>query len=169
VVYWNIIERKRIRLVVCTKWEHTLQIQKDEWKEIFRNVSVVKESKLRTFQYKIIYNLTPCRLYLKRIGKADSDRCPECGELDEITHYFGECRSLQPFWQNLANWWAEISQSRIEIDIRVIMFGGMSGDKLRDELNVCLIIAKWHVHKEKMAGNKPCFYKFYVNSNTILL
>jgi hypothetical protein len=123
-------------------------------------VLVVKETKLRTFQYKTIYNLTPCALYLKRIGKADSDKCPDCGELDEIIHYFGECSFLQTFWQSFANWWAEISQSRIEIDARVIMFGDVSKGKLSDEMNACLIIAKWHIYKEKLAGNKPFFYKF---------
>ena len=160
LVYWSIIERKKISPVVCAKWEQALAINKDEWTKIFLNMLVVRETKLRTFQYKVIYNLIPCGLYLNRIGRADSDKCPECGELDEITHYFAECRQLQTFWQSFANWWAEISQSRIEIDTRVIMFGDMSRSKLCDEYNVCIIVAKWHIYKEKLAGNKPFFYKF---------
>jgi hypothetical protein len=104
--------------------------------------------------------LIPCGLYLRRIGKADSDKCPECGKLDDIRHYFAECRSLQTFWQSFASWWAEICQSRTELDTRTIMFGDMSMNNLCEEFNVCLIVAKWHVHKERLAGNKPFFYKF---------
>ena len=71
-----------------------------------------------------------------------------------------ETTNLQTFWQSFANWWAEISQSRVEIDTRVIMFGEVGRSKLSEEFNVCLIVAKWHVYKEKLAGNRPFFYKF---------
>jgi hypothetical protein len=40
------------------------------------------------------------------------------------------------------------------------MFGEATGVKLRNELNICLIVAKWHIYKEKLSGNSPCFYKF---------
>jgi hypothetical protein len=159
-VYWCIIDKIKIEPVVFAKWERELQIGHDEWKEIFRNGLVVKETKLRTFQYKVIYNLIPCGLYLKRIEKAENDKCPFCGKLDDIIHYFGDCHELQSFWQSFASWWAGISHRIVELDLRTIMFGGIEGMKLRNEFNICLIVAKWHIYKEKLSGSLPFFYKF---------
>jgi hypothetical protein len=83
----------------------------------------IKETKLKAFQYKILYFLIPCNLYLRRIGKSATDKCDKCGNLDDIKHYLAGCPETEQIWSQLSRWWSEMVGKELTITERDIMLG----------------------------------------------
>jgi hypothetical protein len=106
-IYWSFIKNKQVKPIICHQMERTLDITEDQWKEIFMVSKQVQDTKIRTFQYKILYNLIPCNLYLKRIQRSDTDKCFICNKLDDIIHYMYECPEVNAFWNSFQNWWQD--------------------------------------------------------------
>jgi hypothetical protein len=157
-VYWELIKKIQIPHVTKEKWEQELSIDSRNWAFFFRITRLIKDTKIRTFQYKLIFNLIPCNLYLFRIGKNNSYRCSYCNNIDNITHYFFECEGTRRFWLSFENWWNKMNNETIKIDMLTALFGLKNLKK--DSLNGCLQLARWYIHTDKLNLNEPFFYKF---------
>jgi hypothetical protein len=116
-IYWILINEKRINPIIMDKYKQELGIQKDQWEKIFTTPKVIRDTKIRTFQYKLLYVLTPCNLYLKRIEKSETDRCNWCHEIDDTAHFFAECIMLNSFWNSFALWFAEMTNKPITVTL----------------------------------------------------
>ena len=68
--------------------------------DIFRVKLVnIKELKLREFNFKVIYNILPCNVNLKRWGKKDYDVCDVCQESQTVKHLLFDCQYVKPLWK----------------------------------------------------------------------
>jgi hypothetical protein len=88
MAYWKLIEKIQIPHVTKAAWEDQLNVDKNEWKYVFNIPLVIRDAKIRTFQYKLIMNLIPCNQYLFRIKRHDTNICNYCPAVDNMTHYF---------------------------------------------------------------------------------
>ena len=69
---------------------------------------VTKETKLISFQYKIIHNILPCRSSLFRACLVDDDICSLCKlEKQTLGHMLYNCSESLHFWENFTHWWEE--------------------------------------------------------------
>jgi hypothetical protein len=74
-VYRKIVQKIQLPHVTKIKWETELKIHTDSWPLYLQIPLVIRDTKIRSFQYKLIMNLIPCNLYLYRIGKVNSYNC----------------------------------------------------------------------------------------------
>ena len=59
--------KKQTKPIAALKWCEEYNIPDEDWTTIYKRLTDEKDSKMKAFQYKIINNLIPCTLYLKRI------------------------------------------------------------------------------------------------------
>jgi hypothetical protein len=52
-VYWKIVKNKQLPHVTKVKWEQELNIHPDSWSYIFQNSLLIRDTKIRSFQYKL--------------------------------------------------------------------------------------------------------------------
>ena len=72
----------------------------DLWEHIFSNVyQCCRESKLQTFQYKIINRIITCREKLFQWKIVESSKCPFCDHVDNISHFFVLCKNTDVLWR----------------------------------------------------------------------
>jgi hypothetical protein len=121
---------------------------------------VVSNTKIRAFQYKLLYNLIPCNAYLKKIKKSETDKCNWCQETDDTAHYFARCRSLTPFWNSLATWCQNLLEEEINFTVEDVLVGILEKDPKYNVINAILILAKWRIYKDKLSCTETFFYKF---------
>jgi hypothetical protein len=159
-VYWKLIKQIQIPHVTKIKWESELNIDPEKWENIFYNSFKIRDTKIRSFQYKILLNLVPCNLYLYRIGKTNSDKCNSCNILDDQIHYFYECEEVQLFWKSFCNWWNNMMNDRLVIDKTIAIIGKIERNKKKDQLNALLQLARWYIYTEKLNYQNPFLYKF---------
>jgi hypothetical protein len=160
IVYWKMINKIKIPHVTKEKWENELNIQEGCWKQIFNIPMLIRDTKIRAFQYKVIMNLIPCNLYLFRIGKQDTDTCNYCHKIDNITHFFCDCPNTKQFWLGLQNWWNTMKDESITLTKQTVLMGDFSAKTGLEQQNAIIQLARWYIYCEKMNLQEPFFYRF---------
>jgi hypothetical protein len=159
-LYWILVRKKQIKPIFMDKLQQELGIAEDEWETILKMPKCITHTKIQTFQYKLLFNLLPCNLYLNRIQKCDSNKCRECNRLDDSAHYLFECPRVVPFWNSFMDWWNAMTNGATYLDKRSAITGFVGKDPKIQTLNACLLLAKWHIYKCNLSESQPFFYKF---------
>jgi hypothetical protein len=159
-LYWILVRNKQIKPIFMDKLQQELGIEEDEWGTILTIPKNIIHTKIQAFQYKLLFSLLPCNLYINRIKKSDTDRCHHCNKLDDTAHYLFECPRVVPFWNAFMNWWNTMTVSATYLDKRSAITGFVGKDPSFDTLNACLLLAKWHIFKCNLKESKPFFYNF---------
>ena len=157
-LYWLLVQNLQVKPIIVESTGKKFNIAEEEWKIIFKTMLIIKDTKIRTFQYKILYNIIPCNLYLYKINRNNSDKCEQCQEIDDLGHYFYECQSTKTFWNSFTKWWQTMTNEHIIIDKKTCLFGTL--DIKNNTLNACIILAKWHIYKMKLNQSQTFFYKY---------
>jgi hypothetical protein len=161
MIYWKMINKIKMPHVTKEKWEHEINIQEGNWKNIFSIPQLIRETKIRSFQYKLIMNLTPCNLYLHRIGKHDTHNCNYCQEMDDIIHFFCDCPNTKLFWLTFQNWWNTMQDEHITLNKEIVLMGDTTtSNNHLNKLNACIQLARWYIYCEKLNLQEPFFYRF---------
>ena len=160
-IYWTFVNKIQEEPIIINKLSQTLKIENTQWEKVFTISKVIKNTKIRTFQYKILFNLIPCNLYLQRINKSNTDKCTFCSKLDDISHYFWGCKQMQNFWNSFKRWWETIFESKLpEWNEKAIMIGILENTDKYQNLNACILLAKWYIYKTKLGQKDIFFYRF---------
>jgi hypothetical protein len=159
-LYWILVTNKQIKPNITeTKW-NGLELTGEQWKEIFTVPGLIRNTKIKTFQYKMLYNLLPCNLYLKRISRSITDKCDSCHLLDDTAHYLLECEKVDIFWNSFKQWWQNWTKININLDKQTILVGMLGKTQKHKQINACILLAKWHIYKTKLNQTDVGFYKF---------
>jgi hypothetical protein len=159
-IYWELIDKIKIAAVTKDKWIKLLDLNEENWENIFDVAKIIRDTKIRTFQYKLLFQLTPCNLYLYKIGRSNSFKCHFCNMIDNIKHYFYECEDTKGFWFGFQNWWKNMTNNTIIVTLKMAMIGILDKGQNSDSLNACLQMARWYIYIEKLNLNNPFLYKF---------
>jgi hypothetical protein len=68
-IYWILVKNIQVKPIIIEKFKHELGIEENRWKTIFTIPRVVRDTKIRAFQYKLLYKLTPCNNFFKKNKK----------------------------------------------------------------------------------------------------
>ena len=60
-----------------------------------------QESRLIMLHWKILQNIYPTRILLKKMKKVEDDYCKYCGELETIEHFFFHCKIVKSLWNEV--------------------------------------------------------------------
>jgi hypothetical protein len=161
-IYWELVAKKRIKPICANTWCNKFDIEAEDWKIIYKQYAAIKDTKTKAFQFKILNNLLPCNLYLARIGKSDTDKCPKCNVLEDQMHYLVECPEVASIWQHLSRWWKGLTNQDLDLSRRYIIIGLMQRPfkiKMKTQLDEIILAVKWRIHANKQMGENTCFYQ----------
>ena len=71
----------------------------EEVSAFIKKVSLVREIKLKEFNFKVLHGILSCNLNLMRWKIRDSHDCDVCGETQTIEHLLYSCVYVRPLWQ----------------------------------------------------------------------
>jgi hypothetical protein len=168
-IYWILVNDKRIESIIINKLPTDFGLNEEMCEMVFTIPRVITNTKIRAFQYKLLYNLTPTNLYLKRIKRNDTNLCNWCTEIDDTAHYFAKCTQLTPFWNSFATWCQGWLEEETNFTVEEVLLGILKKSNVQDTLNACILIAKWHIYKNKLNQTDTFFYrylcelKYYIN------
>jgi hypothetical protein len=66
-VYWIFVKKIQIDPIILTRLKEYIDPLYECIEDIFTIPMVIRDTKIRAFQYKLLYNLIPCNQYLKQI------------------------------------------------------------------------------------------------------
>lgn len=127
---------------------------------------ITRETKLQSFQYRLLHRLITCKKYLHTIHMSEDDKCDSCGVQDSIIHFFVSCPVVQDFWRKLGEW----CHAHLNFGLTSLTRGkvlGLTNDNGNHNLFKCvswlLLMAKIYLHCQKL------FYKSNISLIAFLL
>ena len=135
------------------------------WERIFETpFRVTRETKLQSFQFRIIHRIIPCNKWLHNITLIANSKCNYCDKEDNLMHYFLYCPNTEIFWKCFFNWWNSLSGIVIkEILEEHIIFGYPGDGEIQTVLNFCVILAKWFIYCKKLnSKNDIDLYQYLI-------
>ena len=108
-IYWKLIEQSiEANTNYITKWCNIFHMDQTPitWNKIHLSpFYATQDTKLRTFQYKLIKRTLPTNVQLKRYGIKQYDTCEFCrNDTETYEHIFCECPFTNRIIQNLKIW-----------------------------------------------------------------
>jgi hypothetical protein len=158
--YWILVKSIQVEPIILIHLKREFGIQDDEWGSVFITSRALRNSRIRAFHYRILYNLIPCNLYLKRINRSDTDRCSICQELDDLVHYFCGCQQVRYFWNSFIQWWNRVYNTQLFLNNGNIILGITENVDKNEVINACLLLAKWNIYRTKLNESPVFFYNF---------
>jgi hypothetical protein len=161
-VYWELVTKKQIKPICANKWCTLFDIEQEDWKEIYKTFANIRDTRTKAFQFKILNNLIPCNLYLKRISKSDTDMCPKCNILDDQMHYLVECPEVALIWTHLSRWWKGLTEQDLVLTGRDIILGIEQRPfklEMKTQLDDIILATKWRIYANKQMGEDIGFYQ----------
>ena len=169
--YWALINMHNIIPSSVKKWQTIYpsfeNCDPEIWKRIYRtSFEITRETKLQSFQYKLIHRTIPCNKWLCDIKVKDSNICTYCTETDNISHFFIDCEKVNIFWSSFFKWWNNASETTI-MDIEhfeeCILFGFPETNEIFMVLNYCILLAKFYIYRSRIfENNKIDLYQYLV-------
>lgn len=162
-LYWKLIENRADALEkpACQhKWEKELHVPPENFELIYRlPFTCCKYTKLQSFQYKIINRVVACNYWLFRTKIKSSGKCSFCEHIDSIQHFFIHCQKTLLFWKMLYKWWNNLEVPKIPDVHAIDILFGYPDENINyiKVFNYILLIAKYHIYKQKMNALQPFF------------
>jgi len=106
------------------RWSEKLSFKKDLWTKIFKSLkNICKKTKLKEFQFKLIYWTIVTKKELFRFGIKADDECLYYGDKDSIEHSFIECMFTKFSTQKVLNWFNQVNARQISPTTEETLFG----------------------------------------------
>ena len=126
-----------------------------------------KEVRLRTLQWKILNNIFPTNILLKKMGVKESEDCSKCKTKDFIEHFFGTCTIVKPLWEEIKKLITSFIGRLFDLTLSDIILG--INDKSltknqREIVNHALLIGKMCISKVKYGKPAHLISLFYAES-----
>ncbi len=131
--------------------------REDLAKYIFKLIfNTTRETKMQSFQYRIIQRTITCRQKLFNINLIKSPKCLFCNEIDNKRHFLSFCPKVHNVWNSFSQWWNRMGDLEIQVDYdfleECIIFGFhlSGGGQIFKVLKFCILHAKNYKHNKRL-------------------
>ena len=145
---------------IIQKLQSNFHFNSDNLKQIFQLPhSIVVESYVKAFQYKVINSILYTNTKLFKIGFRTNDSCTFCdNQPKSLTHLFYHCSRSKQFSSEFELYWCLVSNQRICLCLENVLFGILTKNAcpLLQLLNYFIIIGKlclWNCSSKQILPN----------------
>ena len=139
------------------KWERTFQNLC--WKNIyFKCFKSTSDSKLKWFQFRLLFRILPTNRYLKIMKIKDSNLCQFCNQSEEtIEHLFWECNVIDQFWMYIKNQFINNLPHAHSLTLTkdLILFGTKTNVYTDRPFDIMIMNAKFFIWSSRFSNSIP--------------
>jgi len=163
--YYNLLIREKAKPPnIIKKLQSNFHFNSENLKQIFKLPhSIVVESYVKAFQYKVINSILYTNTKLYKIGFRTNDLCTFCNNQPEsLSHLFYHCSRCKQFWSEFELYWCLISNQQICLCLENVLFGILTENAcpLLQFLNYFIIIGKRYLWDCRSKQNLLNIYGF---------
>ena len=164
MVYWHFINKIKKAPTAIDAWiSEFIFLNDSDFGNYFEMpYKIVRDTKMQTFQYKILHNLIPCRakLYIWKIS--DNSNCAACGEHDSQNHFFFDCPVSKVFLEHVSRWISNNIDIQMPLSKVDVLFGIVSNNQPTFYLNFILLYAKYYIYNCKRNEKTLFLFDFLI-------
>ena len=170
MIYWIFVQKISSNPTAITTWKNDFQDENIPWQKIFTlPYNITRETKLQSFQYKIVHRIFPCNSWVSRWKPDVTEICNFCNGIDNLQHYFWECEIVKPFWNSCTVWWNRNISCQINLTGKDVILGSFCPGKHNISFNFLILHGKWYIARQKYLFKKIDFYTFLTELKMALL
>jgi hypothetical protein len=163
-VYWKLLGKTVKQATAIEQWISLFPFLHDnDLDDIFIIPKTVTETRLQSFQYKLLHRIFPCNYKLFKWSIVESPKCNNCDLVDTQEHYFFYCNESRSFWNSVETWLRELYNVHIPLKITDVMFGiphRKTQDNMLYILNFVTVYGKWYIYTRKKECKRLIFARF---------
>jgi hypothetical protein len=150
-LYWQILNKHNNSTPASKSyWMRTYDVNTDDMSLIYLiPFKAVRDTKIQSFQYKILNHIYACRLKLCHWRIKETDTCTYCDNPDNLEHHFYHCEQVSRFWRAIDRWWSEICQDCVIDNLKTVMLGVYDKDCHSNQINYIILKSKWYISRCK--------------------
>lgn len=157
-VYCSLVKQKTEKSTASKYYCDKYGIDRDEYLDAYhRTFTTTIESKLRSFQLKLLHNILYTNAKLYTMGIVDTANCTLCKNAQEtVAHLMYSCIEAKSLWNKIVfKWCSKIGISNItEKDV---IFGINTENGSQTFINHVILTGKFYLYKCRVTGSKVCF------------
>ena len=157
-IYECYAQTKYVTPTSVLKWKtlhEDFDMSEEEWTDVFlRPYICLRETKLQSFQYKIIHRIINCNKKLFDMRIKNSPLCTYCDQTDDIGHFFFLCKDVYEFWREICTWWNTLDYDGVDFpaypNVKTIIFGSQDVTEGVAVLNFCIFHIKYYIYRQRL-------------------
>ena len=157
-IYECYVQTKYVTPTSVLKWKtlhEDFDMSEEEWTDVFlRPYICLRETKLQSFQYKIIHRIINCNKKLFDMRIKNSPLCTYCDQTDDIGHFFFLCKDVYEFWREICTWWNTLDYDGVDFpaypNVKTIIFGSQDVTEGVAVLNFCIFHIKYYIYRQRL-------------------
>ena len=157
-IYECYVQTKYVTPTSVLKWKtlhEDFDMSEEEWTDVFlRPYICLRETKLQSFQYKIIHRIINCNKKLFDMRIKNSPLCTYCDQTDDIGHFFFLCKDVYEFWREIYTWWNTLDYDGVDFpaypNVKTIIFGSQDVTEGVAVLNFCIFHIKYYIYRQRL-------------------
>ena len=165
--YWFFTKKKLQNPTAVLRWNESYQDISEEWENIFKlSFKTVRETKLQSFQYRIIHRSITCNKKLHDMKMKATPICDYCPATDNILHFFVYCPDVKQLWVSFYDWFNIKNNVGVRFESpcdEVLLFGYLNEDIVFQVLNFCILHLKYYIHRQRLFGNNRFNLQAFIN------
>ena len=154
-------EEQSFNHISLNKWN--LVFNNVQWTKIFTKIHrTTQDTKLKWFEYKILYRLVPTNRYLCQRNLKDTSICNLCNGAEQtIQHLFWSCDIVHTFWLRIQNEVHDSGNFRDQVfHEELVIFGKKEGIKTDKILDLIILAGKYYIFMCKTQDTLPMWNQF---------
>ena len=178
-IYKHLVNTKKVEPTAQERWSQEFKIKSDEWKIIYNMPKLCTiETRLRSFQYKILHRILYTNDKLFRFGKSETTICTFCNStIETVDHLLYYCLHSQIIWMVNHKWLEDKINTNSLFSKQNIIFGIIKKSAFTNEnhwllVNHLILITKYYLYKTKICNKIPVisgYQKYVQNAHQIEL
>ena len=125
-----------------------------------QNFASCLDSKMRSFQFKILHRVLTTNIFLKKCKIKQDDKCTFCKNVPEsIEHLFWDCSLVKKFWKNVSEKFKLYFNLNNYLNKKNVLLGVTQGGH-KELANLIINSCKRYIYKTK-------FISVYLNVETV--
>ena len=157
-IYECYVQTKYVTPTSVLKWKtlhEDFDMSEEEWTDVFlRPYICLRETKLQSFQYKIIHRIINCNKKLFDMRIKNSPLCTYCDQTDDIGNFFFLCKDVYEFWREICTWWNTLDYDGVDFpaypNVKTIIFGSQDVTEGVAVLNFCIFHIKYYIYRQRL-------------------
>ena len=118
----------------------------------------LRENKLKIFRWKILHFILPNKKLLYQWKITDTQLCNFCNVEENYSHFFIECKFLEPYWKDIKSLLEHFRIGSHIISLKNLVLGYKIKDKEYNEINYLLTLILYAVYKAYYVSSQKQHY-----------
>lgn len=154
-LYSALLGYQRSPVTSQSRWNDIFPVdqeaQQEYWTGIYKSpYRAIRDTKLQSFQFRLIHRFIPCNKFLHNIKIKRTDTCSFCSGTDTIEHFLFQCHGVQVFWKNFILWFNRETDIQLNVSLRAFLFGVPPDTPKAKVINFLLLFFKFFLYRQKL-------------------